>query len=60
MSDTASAPQRVLVTGGAAGIGLAITRAFLGAGARVHIADSDAGAVAEITANDRSDQRKRL
>jgi NAD(P)-dependent dehydrogenase (short-subunit alcohol dehydrogenase family) len=51
MSDAGSARQRVLVTGGAAGIGLAITRAFLDAGARVHIADSDDGAVAGITAN---------
>ena len=48
------------MTGGAGGIGLAITRAFVAAGARVHIADSDADAVAEVTANAGSDQRKRL
>jgi NAD(P)-dependent dehydrogenase (short-subunit alcohol dehydrogenase family) len=40
----------VLVTGGAGGIGLAIARAFVVAGARVHIADPDAGALAEVTA----------
>jgi NAD(P)-dependent dehydrogenase (short-subunit alcohol dehydrogenase family) len=51
MSEMASAPQRVLVTGGAAGIGLAITRAFIAAGARVHIADPDADAIASVTAS---------
>ncbi len=35
------APQRVLVTAGAAGIGLAIARAFVATGARVHICDID-------------------
>jgi NAD(P)-dependent dehydrogenase (short-subunit alcohol dehydrogenase family) len=40
--------QRVLVTAGAAGIGLAIAKAFAGAGARVHIADVDREAVAEV------------
>ena len=37
------------MTGGAGGIGLAITRAFVAAGARVHIADPDAEAVAAVT-----------
>jgi NAD(P)-dependent dehydrogenase (short-subunit alcohol dehydrogenase family) len=37
--------QRVLVTAGAAGIGLAITRTFLGDGARVHICDVDENAL---------------
>jgi NAD(P)-dependent dehydrogenase (short-subunit alcohol dehydrogenase family) len=46
MSDAASVPQRVLVTGGAGGIGLSITRAFAATGARVHIADPDADALA--------------
>ncbi len=44
-------PQRVLVTGGAGGIGLAITRAFVAAGARVHIADPDGDALAAVTAS---------
>jgi NAD(P)-dependent dehydrogenase (short-subunit alcohol dehydrogenase family) len=51
MSDAAAAPQRVLVTGGAGGIGLAITRAFVAAGARVHVADPDADALAALTAS---------
>ena len=37
--------QRVLITAGAGGIGLAIARAFAAAGSRVHVADIDAGAV---------------
>jgi 3-oxosteroid 1-dehydrogenase len=37
--------QRVLVTAGAGGIGLAVARAFAADGARVHIADHDAEAV---------------
>lgn len=40
--------QRVLVTAGASGIGLAIVRAFAAIGARVHVADIDADAVARI------------
>ena len=36
---------RVLVTAGAAGIGLAIVRAFLREGARVHVCDVDQGAL---------------
>ena len=52
MSDATAVPQRVLVTGGAGGIGLAITRAFVATGARVHIADPDADALAAVTASD--------
>jgi NAD(P)-dependent dehydrogenase (short-subunit alcohol dehydrogenase family) len=51
MSDSAGAPQRVLVTGGADGIGLAITRAFVSAGARVYVADVNGDAVAAVTAS---------
>jgi NAD(P)-dependent dehydrogenase (short-subunit alcohol dehydrogenase family) len=42
--------QRVLITAGAGGIGLAIARAFAADGARVHVADIDAAAVAAVTA----------
>ncbi|HEX4010673.1 MAG TPA: SDR family oxidoreductase [Solirubrobacteraceae bacterium] len=42
--------QRVLVTGGAGGIGSALVRAFVAAGARVHIADTDAEGVAAVAA----------
>lgn len=41
--------QRVLITAGAGGIGLAIARAFVDGGARVHIADVNAEAVHQIT-----------
>ena len=37
--------QRVLVTAGASGIGLAIAEAFLGAGAKVHVCDIAAAAL---------------
>jgi len=40
--------QRVLVTAGASGIGLAIVRRFLDAGHRVHVADVDSGALAAV------------
>jgi NAD(P)-dependent dehydrogenase (short-subunit alcohol dehydrogenase family) len=42
--------QRVLITAGAGGIGLAIAKAFVSNGARVHIADVNAEAVAAIVA----------
>jgi NAD(P)-dependent dehydrogenase (short-subunit alcohol dehydrogenase family) len=45
--NTAAAPLRVLITAGASGIGLAIAGSFLAAGARTHIADIDAAALAE-------------
>ncbi|ART48474.1 SDR family oxidoreductase [Acidovorax carolinensis] len=41
--------QRVLITAGAGGIGLAIAKAFVANGARVHIADVNAEAVQQIT-----------
>lgn len=43
--------QSVLITAGAGGIGLAIAKAFVASGARVHIADvnAEAEAVHEIT-----------
>src|SRR5580658_10755505 len=40
--------QKVLVTAGAGGIGLAIARAFLATGARVFVADIDATALASL------------
>jgi NAD(P)-dependent dehydrogenase (short-subunit alcohol dehydrogenase family) len=43
------ARQRVLVTAGAGGIGKAIVQAFAADGAKVHVADIDADAVAAIT-----------
>jgi NAD(P)-dependent dehydrogenase (short-subunit alcohol dehydrogenase family) len=48
MSNPPASAQRVLVTGGAGGIGLAITRAFVAAGARVHVADSNQDAVSAL------------
>lgn len=39
---------RVIVTAGAAGIGLGVVRAFLAEGARVHVCDVDAGALAAL------------
>jgi len=44
--DTSASGLRVLVTAGAAGIGLAIARTFAGHGARVHICDVDTSSLA--------------
>ena len=43
--------QRVLVTAGAGGIGLAIATRFVAAGARVHVADVDTGAIDRLRAS---------
>ncbi|SAK89491.1 3-ketoacyl-ACP reductase [Caballeronia hypogeia] len=40
---------RVLITGGASGIGLVMARAFIDAGARVHVCDSSAEAIDALT-----------
>ncbi len=45
--------MRVLVTGAARGIGLAIAHAFLGEGARVFICDSDSNALDALPQSDR-------
>jgi NAD(P)-dependent dehydrogenase (short-subunit alcohol dehydrogenase family) len=47
--DTSAQGLRVLVTAGAAGIGRAIARTFVEHGARVHICDVDAAALAAAT-----------
>ena len=44
------AAQRVLVTAGASGIGLAVAEAFASDGARVHVGDVDADALRRTTA----------
>ena len=46
--------QRVLVTAGAAGIGLATARCFATAGAKVHVADIDADALSHVAAQHES------
>lgn len=48
---------RVLVTGGAAGIGLTIARAFVEAGARVHVCDASEAAIDALRAADPDTQR---
>ncbi len=42
-------PQRVMITAGGSGIGLAIAKAFADSGARVHICDVDKRALGEAT-----------
>lgn len=46
MAELLATGERVVVTAGAGGIGLAIVTALVGAGARVHICDVDADALA--------------
>lgn len=41
--------QRVMITAGASGIGLAIAKAFVAQGARVHVCDVDEKAIADVT-----------
>lgn len=43
-----SAPQRVVITAGGAGIGRALALAFHASGARVAVCDIDAGAISEL------------
>jgi NAD(P)-dependent dehydrogenase (short-subunit alcohol dehydrogenase family) len=50
--DMGVAGLRVLVTAGAAGIGLGIARAFVREGARVHVCDVDQGALSALAASD--------
>ena len=45
-------PQRVLITAGASGIGLATAQAFLSQGARVHIMDVNAEALNQVVARE--------
>jgi NAD(P)-dependent dehydrogenase (short-subunit alcohol dehydrogenase family) len=47
-----SSGRRVLITAGAAGIGLATARAFARAGDAVHVSDADEGAVAALLRTD--------
>ncbi len=50
--DLEIAGLRVMVTAGAAGIGLEIARAFVREGAKVHVCDVDAKALASLAASD--------
>lgn len=50
--DMGIAGLRVLVTAGAAGIGLGIARAFVREGARVHVCDVDQDALSALAASD--------
>lgn len=50
--DMGLAGARVLVTAGAAGIGLEVARAFLREGARVHVCDVDTAALAALKTSD--------
>ena len=43
---------RILVTAGASGIGLAVARAFVGEGARVHVCDIDRAALGALATSD--------
>ena len=50
--DLGHANTRVLISAGASGIGLAVARAFVGEGARVHVGDIDAAALAALARSD--------
>ena len=52
--DLGIAGLRVMVTAGAAGIGLAIARAFVREGAKVHVCDVDVDALTQLAANDKT------
>jgi NAD(P)-dependent dehydrogenase (short-subunit alcohol dehydrogenase family) len=52
--DMGLAGARVLVTAGAAGIGLEVARAFMREGARVHVCDVDTSALAALKTSDPS------
>lgn len=52
MMDLEIAGLRVLVTGGASGIGLAIARAFVAEGAHVHVGDADPSALETVGRSD--------
>jgi len=52
--DLGIAGLRVMVTAGAAGIGLEIARAFVREGAKVHVCDVDTGALDALAASDPS------
>ena len=50
--DLEIAGLRVMISAGAAGIGLEVARAFVREGARVHVCDVDGEALARVAASD--------
>ena len=53
-----TANQRILLTGGAAGIGRAIAEKFLSDGAQVAVCDADSDAVAAFASNYRTNEHQ--
>jgi NAD(P)-dependent dehydrogenase (short-subunit alcohol dehydrogenase family) len=51
---------RVLITGGASGIGLVIARAFIDTGARVHVCDASQQAIDELTESETNRELNRI